>query len=353
MTRRRRVVIVRPAARRQRASVPHTVLVTDLDPWAPRDPLGEALHVLRMNGAYYCRSELSAPWGLALPAMRGYMWFHVVTRGRCWLEAGGPEPHLLDARTFALVPHGDGHVLRSEPTAVARPIADLRLDRVSDRYEVLRHGGGGLATTMICGAVRFTHPAAWDLVRLMPDVISSVPADGLESEWLQTTLTLMATEAMALRPGGETMITRLCDVLVVQAIRTWIGNDPAARRGWIGALRDPEIGQAISLVHRDPARAWTVESLAHEVALSRSAFAARFNELVGESPMAYVTRWRMQVAQAWLREADVTVSQVAMRLGYGSEAAFNRAFKRIVGIPPGAVKAGRKHGDGLGEQEAV
>lgn len=329
------------------------MVVTDLDPWAPKDPLGEALHVLRMSGAYYCRSELTAPWGLALPAMKGYMWFHVVTHGRCWLEADGCEPSLLEPGALALVPHGEGHTMRSEAAARARPIADVPLERVSDRYEILRYGGGGTPTTMICGAVRFDHPAANDLVSLMPAVIHLEPSGALESEWMHTTLRLMATEAKALRAGGETVITRLCDVVVVQAIRTWMDEDPAARRGWLGALHDPQVGRAISLVHREPARSWTVESLAHEVALSRSAFAARFTELVGESPMAYVTRWRMQLAQAWLSEADVTVSQVAMRLGYGSEAAFNRAFKRVTGVPPGAVKAVRRHPNGLGAQQAV
>ena len=331
----------------------HTVVVTDLDPWAPNDPLGEALHLLRMSGAYYCRSELSSPWGLALPRMNGYMWFHVVTHGRCWLQAEGSEPRLMQRGTFALVPHGEGHTVRSEPTARARAIADVPLEQVSDRYEVLRLGGGGPPTTMICGAVRFDHPAAHDLVGLMPDVICLEFPGSLESEWMHMTLKLMATEAKALAPGGETVITRLCDVLIVQAIRTWIGEDPAARRGWIGALHDPQIGRAISLLHRDPARAWTVESLAHEVALSRSAFAARFSELVGEAPMAYVARWRMQVASAWLSEADLTVSQVATRLGYGSEAAFNRAFKRIVGVPPGAMKAVRKNADRLGAELVV
>ncbi len=319
------------------------------DPWAPKDPLGEALHVLRMSGAYYCRSQLTAPWGLALPAMRGYMWFHVVTQGRCWLDAEGTESRLLDPGALALVPHGEGHFLRSAPGASVRPIADLPLERVSDRYEILRYGGGGTPVTMICGAVRFDHPAARDLVDLMPHVLYLEPPSPLESEWMHLTLRLVAAEARELRPGGETVVTRLCDVLVVQAIRTWITADPAARRGWIGALHDPLIGRAIALVHRDPARSWTVESLAHEVGLSRSAFAARFSELVGESPKAYVTRWRMQVAQDLLGEPDATVSQVAMRLGYGSEAAFNRAFKRIVGIPPGAVKVVRGRADGSGE----
>jgi AraC-like DNA-binding protein len=322
------------------------VTVADLDPWAPKDPLGEALHGLRMNGAYYCRSELTAPWGLALPAMKGYMWFHVVTRGRGRLEVDGSHPCALDPGAFALVPHGEGHVLRSDQRAFPRPITDVPLEQVSGRYEILRYGGGGTPTTMICGAVRFDHPAADDLVGLMPNVIQLEPPGSLESEWMHTTLRLVAAEARTLRAGGETVITRLCDVLIVQAIRAWMTRDPAARKGWIGALHDPQVGRAISLVHRDAARDWTVESLAREVALSRSAFAARFSELVGEPPMAYVTRWRMQVARAWLAEADMTVSQVAARLGYGSEAAFNRAFKRIVGVPPGAMRALRRIGSG-------
>lgn len=310
-----------------------------IDPWAPTDPLGEALHFLRMSGAYYCRSELTAPWGLTLPPMKGYMWFHAVTEGGCWLEAGS-EPVLLRPRDFALVPHGEGHVLRSEPEALAPPILDLPLEQVSDRYEILRHGGGGSATTLICGAVRLGHPAALELIELMPSVIhiGDAQADA-EAGWLHEALRLMAAEAKALRPGGETVITRLSDVLVVQAIRSWIDRDPAARTGWLGALTDPQIGRAISLVHRDPARPWTVAALADEVAMSRSAFAARFAELVGEPPMSYVTRWRMHVALEWLRQDDHTVAQAASRLGYGSEAAFSRAFRRIVGVPPSSVRA--------------
>ena len=148
----------------------------------------------------------------------------------------------------------------------------------------------------------------------------------------------MAAEARALRPGGEAVITRLGDILVIQAIRSWIETDPAARTGWLGALQDPQIGRAIAIIHRDPARPWTLASLADEVAMSRSAFAARFTELVGEPAMSYVARWRMHVALDALKEQGSTVAELASRLGYRSEAAFARAFKRVIGIPPGAVK---------------
>jgi AraC-like DNA-binding protein len=308
------------------------------DPWPPSDPLGEALHFLRMNGAFYCRSELTAPWGMTLPPMPGYMWFHVVTFGRVLLETGESSATWLQPGELALVPHGDGHVLRSEPGAPAPDVVELELEHPSERYEILRHGGGGAPTILMCGAVRFDHPAARNLVRILPDRIHIDTASSPQMEWMQSALRLMGAEAKELRPGGEAVMTRLADILVVQAIRAWIDNDPAARDGWVGALRDPQIGRAISLIHRYPARPWTVASLAGDVAMSRSAFAARFSELVGEPAMQYVTRWRMHVAVDALAAEEATVAELAGRLGYRSEAAFARAFKRVVGLPPGAVK---------------
>ena len=304
------------------------------DPFAPTDPLGEALHILRMNGAFYARSELTTPWGLTMPAMPGNLWFHVATTGSYQLEVEGGEVRTLAAGDLALVPHGEGHVLRSEPGAPAPGILDLDREVISERYEVLHHGGGGASATLICGAVRFDHPAARQLVQSLPPIIH-VEAAGA---WMEGTLRLMAAEASELRPGGEAVITRLGDILVIQAIRSWIETDPAARTGWLGALQDRQIGRALTLVHREPARDWTVATLAGEVAMSRSAFAARFSELVGEPAMAYVARWRMHLALSALREEGATVGELADRLGYRSEAAFSRAFKRVVGVAPGAAR---------------
>jgi AraC-like DNA-binding protein len=309
-----------------------------LDPWAPSDPLAEALHFLRMNGAFYCRSELTAPWGMTMMAMPGYIWFHVVTTGRVWLEAGDDEGRLLQPGDLGLVPHGEGHVLRSEPGVPAPDVLALEREEISERYEILRHGGGGAPTTLICGAVRFDHPAARNLVDILPPIMHLEAASTPQLDWMQSTLRLMAVEAHELRPGSEAVITRLGDILVIQAIRSWLESDPAAKTGWLGALQDEQIGRAIALIHRDPARNWTVASLADELAMSRSAFAARFTELVDEPAMQYVTRWRMQVAVSALRNDGATVGELASRLGYRSEAAFARAFKRVIGVPPGAVK---------------
>lgn len=308
-------------------------------PWSDtEDPLGEALHFLRMDGLFYTRSEFSAPWGLALPAMPDFLMFHVVTSGRCWLEDEEAGAHLLEPGVFALIPHGQGHTLTSEPGVRAANLFDLHREMVSERYEVLRHGRGGAPTQMICGAVRFDHPAAQHLVRLLPRSIIIDVWRSPQANWLQSTLRLISDEASRLRPGGEELITRLADILVIQAIRSWIEEDPAAQTGWLGALQDPQIGHALLLIQRDPSRAWTVAALAEEVAMSRSAFSARFTELVEEAPMQYLIKWRMHTALTWLRDEEASLSDVAFRLGYQSEASFNRAFKRVIGITPGAAR---------------
>ena len=146
--------------------------------WPPRDPLGEALHYLRMDGAFYCRSELTAPWGMTLDPMPGYLWFHVVTTGAVLLEVDTENEMWLHPGAVSLVPHGEGHVLRSEPGAPAPGVMELELEHPSDRYEIIRHGGGGAKTILICGAVRFDHPAARNLVGILPQVIHIDASDG-------------------------------------------------------------------------------------------------------------------------------------------------------------------------------
>lgn len=271
--------------------------------------------------------------------MPGTLMFHVVTSGRCWLDVGGGERRLLEPGDLALVPHGAGHRLVSEPGEPATGLFDVPREEVSERFELLRQGGGGAATSVVCGTARFDHPAARHLLSLLPGVVVVDAASSRHGDWIHSTLRFMAAEARELRPGGETVITRLADVLVIEAIRGWIERAPAAQTGWLGALRDRQIGRALTLIHRDPARPWTLDALAAEVAMSRSAFAARFAELVGTPAMQYVARWRMHLAAMWLTEQDGGLAEMASRLGYQSEAAFSRAFKRVVGVPPGSVRA--------------
>ena len=300
------------------------------------DPLGEALHVFRLSGTFYSRCEFTSPWAVALPPRRGSLMLYIVMSGECWLERPGAEPGILRPGDLALVHADEGHQLTSGHGVPAVQFRDLPHELQTERYEVVRMGGGGEMTTLLCGAVRFDHPAAHHLVTQFPKTVSIEATGSPEMEWIQSTIRFIATEAGSLRPGVETVITRLADSLVIQAIRTWIEREPDALPGWLGALREERIGRAIMLVHREPARGWSVATLAAEVAMSRSAFAARFTDLVGESPMQYVTRWRMQTAMTLLADDDrVTVSEVADRLGYRSEAAFSRAFKRFTGVSPG------------------
>ncbi len=302
------------------------------------DPLGETLHLLRLTGTLYCRSELSAPWGIELPPFEGCMMFHIVTAGSCILEVAGREPCELRQGSLALLPHGIGHTIRSSRSADAAPLFDIPVEQISERYEIMRHGGGGEPTHLTCGVVRFDHVAADHLISLLPNVIQVDAWTEDDGSWLQSTLRFISREASELRPGGETVITRLADILVIQIIRSWIDSEEHAEGGWLAALSDKQVGRALTLMHRDPAQQWTVASLAESVSMSRSAFAARFTELVGESAMRYLTHWRMRLARTQLRENNESLSVLAERVGYTSEAAFCRAYKRIFNEPPGKVR---------------
>jgi AraC-like DNA-binding protein len=307
------------------------------------DPLGEALHQLRMSGVFYCQSMLNAPWGTFLPAMPGCLLLHLVTRGRCWLSTGGEQARSgrwLQAGDFALVPHGLGHSLQSDVRAPTPNLFDLPREWVSERFEILRADGPGEATQMVCAAVRLDHPIAPQLLSALPAVICIEAADLPPGNWLQPLLQLMANEARYLRTGGEAVITRLADILVIQAIRHWLQHDATAQTGWLGALKDKRIGRALALIHSDPSQGWTVESLAQAANLSRSAFAQRFTALVGVPVLEYLTGWRMNLAQGWLSQG-LSMAEVSARVGYQSEAAFGRAFKRVQGAAPGRLRRAR------------
>lgn len=313
------------------------------DPWSPSnasDPVAEALHGVHMDGAFYCRSDFTAPWGLALPAIEDCLLFHVVIAGGCRLEIAGEAPRHLAAGDLALVPHGAGHVLNSEAGAAAAGLFTLPRESCNGRYEALRHGGGGAPTRLLCGALRFVQPLARQLVALLPPVIHVTDWPGHQRAWIAGTLRYIAAEASEPRAGGEAVLTRLADILVIEAIRAWIAAAPAAQAGWLGALRDRQLGRALAQLHRDPARDWSVASLAEAAHMSRSTFAARFTELVGMPAMQYLARWRMQQALARLRDSDMSIAELAGQLGYESEAAFSRAFKRLLGISPGAARRG-------------
>lgn len=291
---------------------------------------------------FYSQTEAGEPWALEMPPFRSCVTFHLVTRGGCWLAVEGEASVYLRSGDIALVPHGRGHWLRSHPDAPPTGRVDeLPQQLVNEHFSLLRCGGDGARSTLICGIVSFDQPAVGRLLDLLPAIVHIEGTDEGESR-IRDAIRMMTAELRRLRPGGEAVTTRLADILVIEAIRSWLAGDPAARTGWLGALRDPQLGRAIAAVHRSPGHDWTVESLAREAAMSRSAFAARFTELVGEPAMRYVTRSRMELARSRLEQGDTTVAAVAADLGYQSEASFSRAFTRTVGTSPGAIRRHRR-----------
>lgn len=302
------------------------------------DPLAEALHLLRLSGTLYCQSELSAPWSIEMPPLEGCMMFHIVTAGQCTLQVGDEPPVLLKQGGMALVPHGQGHLTASNLDIPSIPLFDLPIQKVSERFEILQHGGDGTPTQLLCGVVRFDHVAAAQLIRQLPSILAVDSWEDESERWLRSTMHFLAREAKTLRPGSETVMTRLADILVVQMIRSWIARESAQEQGWLAALQDPQIGLALQAMQRAPEKPWTLVSLAKTASMSRAAFAAKFTTLLSEPPMQYLTRWRMQMAHDKLHIGRETLASIAIQCGYQSEAAFSRAFKRIYGEAPGTLR---------------
>ena len=240
-----------------------------------------------------------------------------------------------------IIPHGRGHILSDSPQT--KPVALQQLLQGSTAScHLMQHGGGGAQTLMTCGSFVFENAGQNPLIAVLPSLIHLQGHRGHSAEWLEPTLRMLAEEARHPRPGSETLVARLIDIIFVQAVRAWVETQPQAQGGWLGALRDPQIGAALGLLHHEPQRAWSVQLLANEVAMSRSPFAAKFTALVGEPPLSYLTRWRMQLAAEFLLRERLNISEIAGRIGYESEAAFSKAFKRHYGQSPLAFRRQQK-----------
>lgn len=305
-----------------------------------QDRLARVLQTLRMRSTFYSHTELREPWALEMPAIQDSVSFHVVTAGTCWLRLPNTEPLELGSGDLVLVPHGQGHDLLSEPTARRGPRVDLLPQKyVTEQYSILHYGGTGRATQLICGIVAFDDPAAGELMRTLPAVLFIDGGTLSAASAIRDTLRLMAAELSHPQLGGEAVATRLADILIVQAIRAWLTTEPEAITGWLRALQDERIGRVLEAIHDDPGDNWNLAALARLATMSRSTFSARFTQLVGETPILYLTRWRMNVAHSRLLAEDITVARLATELGYQSEAAFNRAFTRVIGQTPGTIRS--------------
>ena len=304
------------------------------------DVLADVLDSLRLKGRIFCRCELSAPWALGF-ASGDFSHFHVIEGGTCWLRLQGKRDAVaLEAGELLLVTRGHAYQLSDELATPPIPLAELVGNSPGGLRAMLRHGGGGEVTDLICGAFEFESPHAKPFLTVLPEWIRVKKDERRGNAWLDATIGFLTRETQHPDVGATTITTSLTAVLFVEAIRTWLKEQPPGTAGWLGALRDPSIGAALGLIHEAPDKQWTVPALSAAVGLSRSPFAAKFTALVGQSPMAYLKRWRLQLGAGLLRDEGVALSSAAEQVGYESAAAFSRAFTREFGMSPGRYRRG-------------
>jgi len=316
------------------------------------DVLSDVLRAVRLSGAVYFLVDASAPFAaealpardlapLAMPGAEHLIEYHLVTRGTCWGGIVGEEPVLLHEGDIIVFPQGDPHVMSSSPGLRGRaPLEAFRRPPGSQLPFTLREEGGGDRTQLVCGFLGCDLRPFNPLLATLPRTLRVSTRDG--AGWLESLARLAVAESGASRNGGECVLARASELMFVEVIRRHLASLPPGQTGWLAGLRDPFVGRALAALHDRPAEPWTVESLSKEAALSRSALAERFTHLVGEAPMQYLARWRMQLAATLLRSRNASVFEAAMDVGYASEAAFSRAFKKAVGVPPAAWREGHR-----------
>lgn len=297
--------------------------------------LREVLRSVRLESSVMSRAHMRRPFAVASHALPKAI-FHAVAQGECFLEVEGEtKPIRLRAGDVALLTRGEAHVLREGTDTTALPLATLPVLDDGTHVDTLVCGGTGEETRIVCGTFALRH-AASDvmLASLPPRMHARGRASGGVGAWLDTTVTMLATELSRTSAGAEGMIARFTDVLVMHLIQACIDQAPERGGGWLSALRDERIGRALATIHHDPGGNWTASSLASRAGMSRSAFFARFSELVGEPPARYLTRWRVWVAADLIERERLSVGELAARVGYASEDAFSRVFKRVMGVSP-------------------
>ena len=298
------------------------------------DPLGDILGEVRFRSTIFCRSDMTAPWGFSVGG-RDIATFHFVARGTCWLEVQDAAITIrLQPGDLVILPHGHAHAMRDEKNSPVTRLDDLLAGGQEVTRGTLHFGGGGVATTLICGGFIFDDREALPFLSALPPVLHTREQGGRIGSWLRIALEIIASEIGSDHIGENAMISRISDLIFIESVKSHFTDAAGSPRGWFAALRDRHVGKAISVIHREPHRPWTVESLAAEVGMSRTAFALRFSLLLGESPIRYLANRRVARAGNLLENGNLTVSKIAEKVGYDSGVAFSRAFKRHVGLSP-------------------
>ena len=313
------------------------------------DPLSDVLRVVRLDGAYFYAVEATEPWSVRavpakeltprlLPQAEHLISYHVLTSGRCWGGVYGEEQVEMEPGDVIVFPHGDAHLMSS------RPGLDLEGDDYGTTPERYPHtvyigSGGRTAATFVCGFLGCDQRPFNPLLATLP---RRLHVRGLSQGWLSLFARQVVEESRADRAGADTVLTRLAELMFIEVLRRHLETITPEQRGWLAGLRDPMVGKALGLLHARPAHSWTLDELAREVSSSRSKFVERFTWLVGEPPMQYLAKWRMQLAANRLAQGSEKVAAVASAVGYESEAAFSRAFKKATGVSPAAWRQVRR-----------
>jgi AraC-like DNA-binding protein len=326
------------------------------------DVLSDVLRAVRLTGAIYFDIDAGSPWvgespgtaeiaAAVMPEAEHVISFHAVISGSCWAALGdrSAPPVPVNAGDVVVFPGGAPNVMSSTPGMRGEPYPLAAYYRPTDGnlpFELIEGGGGDERTRFICGYLGCDARPFNPLLAALPDMLCvRKPADG--SGWVTELFRMALAEGGARRAGGETILAKLSELMFVEVVRRHLETLPEGARGWLSGLRDPHVGAALRLIHARPAEDWTLERLAREVGLSRTTFAARFGNYVEVSPMQYLARWRLQLAGRLLEQPGISIAQAGAEVGYESEAAFNRAFKKQVGVPPGSWRRSRMNAAGV------
>jgi AraC family transcriptional regulator, alkane utilization regulator len=318
---------------------------SDLYP-LPRDILSDILSIIRFSGAISLRPELSAPWAIqSLPhadfanaiqaPTKHLLPFHIIAKGNCWVEANDGTHTLLSQGDIIIFPHGDTHILGDRLDREAVLVSRLLPEPPWTEPLVMKYGGGGEVSKLVCGFFQCEEMILHPFLKTLPQLIHVRAFAEPTAPLLEMGVRYIIQETDSFRAGSMCLLTRLIELMFIEILRNYMQNLPVHEVGWLAALKDPFVRQALEWIHANPAHPWTVSELATRIGMSRSALANRFTQLVGQSPMKYLTYWRLQLASRQLQDTDDSIVKVAIQVGYESEAAFNRAFKRHLGMPPG------------------
>jgi len=322
------------------------------------DVLSEVLKVVKLQGAMFYNGEFSAPWSFRSPAScnvapfvaegaKHVIIYHLLTEGHASARVEDGEHVALDAGDVVIFPHGDAHIIEN-----GKPIKTVDLMQeltkiFSQGLRLARAGGGGVVTKFVCGYMACEPRLSQVFLSGLPSVFKVSIRNDASGRWLENSIRFSVDQTDASRAGGEAVLAKLSEALFVETLRLYIAHLPPEQTGWLAGARDPEVGKTLALMHRNPAHPWTLAALAQGAGVSRSVLAERFRYYLNEPPMAYLTRWRLQLAAQMLGSTSYSVAQIAAEVGYESEAAFNRAFKREFTVPPARFRIKLRSGSVL------